>query len=108
MAAARLTDYERGLKTDVDTTGTIYKYLDDGEKQRIQEYQLISVVGTKTFFYLFLCLRRLCTLFFHHLNIKIHTSHILLIHFLLIILPCSNLDPQILLKGFFNRYLILK
>ena len=63
MAAARLTDYERGLKTDVDTTGTIYKYLDDGEKQRIQEYQLISVVGTKTFLSLFVLTKTLYLVF---------------------------------------------
>ena len=53
MAAARLDDYKRGLKTGVDTEGTIYKYLDDGEKQRIQEYQLISVVGMNNFIYHF-------------------------------------------------------
>ena len=44
-----LTDYKRGLKTDLDTEGTLYKYLDDSEKQRIKEYNLISVVGIKTF-----------------------------------------------------------
>ena len=49
VAAAMLTDYKRGLKTDVDTEGTLYKYLDESEKQIIQEYNLISVVGIQTF-----------------------------------------------------------
>jgi hypothetical protein len=75
VAAARLDDYKRGLKTGVDTEGTIYKYLDDGEKQRIQEYQLISVVGMNNFIYHFSPSEDFVPCFFHNLSVKFLTSH---------------------------------
>ena len=45
VAAARVSDLTKGLKSDVDTEGTIYKYLTDAEKERINEYKIISVLG---------------------------------------------------------------